>query len=407
MLLNSFLFIIFIILSAFFSAAETAIFSLSNLRLRRLGEKYPQGRVVKELMEKPTRLLSTVVFGNMLVNIGISSLATAIFVDSMGEKGVIFAVIFSLITVLFLGEIFPKTLAIYTAEKLSLVFSPVLSVFSRFFSLPVAIIEKIVAFVSFSFVRHAKKTVISSEELKTALVLSKEEGHISREEEEMISYVLKFKDTWVSEIITARIDIHGLDIKSSHEEVLKILRDTKHSKFPVYEKSLDNIVGILYAKDVFLNPDKDYHELLKTPILVPESKRIDDLLILLLEKNERIAVVLDEYGGTAGMVTFEDIAEEIFGEIYDEFETPKEPIEKITELIYRVYGKTPIKIVNLTLGLDLPEEENTLAGLLLAHMEKIPRAGESFNFQNVEFTVERATAKRIICVVIKIAGECE
>lgn len=402
MLLNSFLFIIFILLSAFFSASETALFSLSNLRLRRLGEKYPQGKVVRELMEKPTRLLSTVVFGNMLVNVGISSLATTIFVAFMGERGAVFAIVFSLIAVLFLGEIFPKTLAIYTAEKLSLVFSPVLSVFSRLFSLPVTIIEKIVTAVSFFFVGNAKKQVISGEELKTALVLSKEEGHISSEEEEMISYVLKFKDTWVSEILTARIDIQGIDVKSSQEEVLRVLRHTKHSKFPVYEKSLDNIVGILYAKDVFFNPDKDYHGFLRTPIFVPGSKRIDDLLILLIEKNERIAVVLDEYGGTEGMVTFEDIAEEIFGEIYDEFETPREPIEKIDESIYRVYGKSPIKTVNLTLGLDLPEEEDTLAGFLLTRMEKIPRSGENFNFQNVEFTVERATAKRIISVLIKI-----
>ena len=405
MLVNIFLFLFFIILSAFFSGSETAIFSLSNLKLNRIAEKYPKGKVVKNLLGRPTHLLSAIVFGNSLVNIGISSLATAICVQIWGNKGFFVAVLVSGTLILFLGEIFPKTIAIYAAEKLSLSLSPILSVFSKVFYPFIAIIERIVKFFSSLIIRKPKKSTLSDEEFKTALLLSKKDGQISAQEEEMIGYVLEFKDTQASEILTARIDIQGIDNNLSQKNVIALLRRKKHSKFPVFEGSLDNIVGILYAKDVFLEPDRDYHEFLHKPILIPESKGIDDILKLFLEGGERIAIVLDEYGGTEGLITSEDIIEEIFGEIYDEFESIQEPIEKIDQGKHRVYGKTNVKTVNLELDLNLPEEEDTIAGFLLSKMEKIPKHGDKLKLKNVEFTIERATARRIVSVILEIKGK--
>ena len=405
MLVNIFLFLFFIILSAFFSGSETAIFSLSNLKLNRIAEKYPKGKVVKNLLGRPTHLLSAIVFGNSLVNIGISSLATAICVQIWGNKGFFVAVLVSGTLILFLGEIFPKTIAIYAAEKLSLSLSPILSVFSKVFYPFIAIIERIVKFFSSLIIRKPKKSTLSDEEFKTALLLSKKDGQISAQEEEMIGYVLEFKDTQASEILTARIDIQGIDNNLSQKNVIALLRREKHSKFPVFEGSLDNIVGILYAKDVFLEPDRDYHEFLHKPILIPESKGIDDILKLFLEGGERIAIVLDEYGGTEGLITSEDIIEEIFGEIYDEFESIQEPIEKIDQGKHRVYGKTNVKTVNLELDLNLPEEEDTIAGFLLSKMEKIPKHGDKLKLKNVEFTIERATARRIVSVILEIKGK--
>jgi len=411
MLINIFLFLFFIILSAFFSGSETALFSLSNLKLNRIAERYPRGKVVKSLLRRPTRLLSAIVFGNLLVNIGLSSLATAICVQTWGNKGFFVAVLASGTLILFLGEIFPKTIAIYAAEKLALFLSPILSVFSKVFYPFIIIIEKIVKFFSSIIIRKPKKSILSDEEFKTALLLSKKDGQISAQEEEMISYVLEFKDTQASEILTARIDIRGIDNKLSQKDVITLLRKEKHSKFPVFEGSLDNIVGVLYAKDVFLEPDKDYHQFLHKPVLIPESKGIDDILKLFLEKGERIAIVLDEYGGTEGLITAEDIIEEIFGEIYDEFESIQEPIEKIDQGKHRVYGKTNIKTVNLELDLDLPEEEDNIAGFLLSKMEKIPKHGDKVKFsakgesasggKNIEFTIERATARRIVSVILE------
>ena len=404
MVASIFLFLFFIILSAFFSGSETAIFSLSNLKLNRMAQKYPRGKVVKNLLRRPTRLLSAIVFGNLLVNIGLSSLATAICIQIWGNKGFFVAVLFSGTLILFLGEIFPKTIAIYAAEKLSLFLSPILSAFSKVFYPFIIIIEKIVEFFSSLIIRKPKKSTLNDEEFKAALLLSKKDGQISAQEEEMISYVLEFKDTQASEILTARIDIQGIDTNLGQKDVIAFLRKKKHSKFPVFEGSLDNIVGILYAKDVFLEPHRDYHEFLHKPILIPESKGIDDILKLFLEMGERIAIVLDEYGGTEGLITAEDIIEEIFGEIYDEFESVQEPIEKIDQRKHRVYGKTNVKTVNLELDLNLPEEEDTIAGFLLSKMEKIPKPGEKLKFKSVEFTIERATARRIVSVILEIKG---
>ena len=402
MLINIFLFLFFIIFSAFFSGSETAIFSLSNLKLRRMADKYPKGRVVKDLLRRPTRLLSAIVFGNSLVNIGLSSLATAICVQAWGNKGFFIAVLASGTLILFLGEIFPKTIAVYAAEKISLSLSPVLNIFSKVFYPFIIIIEKIVKFFLFLIIRKPKKSSLNDEELKAALLLSKKDGQISAQEEEMVSYVLEFKDTQASEILTARIDIKGIDVGLSQKDVIAILRKQKHSKFPVFEGSLDNIIGILYAKDIFLDPNRDYHEFLRKPILIPESKGIDDILKLFIEMGERVAIVLDEYGGTEGLITAEDIIEEIFGEIYDEFESIQEPIERLDQRKHRVYGKTSVKTVNLELDLNLPEEEDTIAGFLLSQMEKIPKPGDKLKFENVEFIIERATARRIVSVILDI-----
>ena len=404
MVASIFLFLFFIILSAFFSGSETAMFSLSNLKLHRLAEKYPKGGVVKDLLRRPTRLLSAIVFGNSLVNIGLSSFATAICVQVWGNKGFFVAVLASGTLILFLGEIFPKTIAIYAAEKLSLFLSPILSVFSKVFYPFIIIIERMVDFFSSLIIRKPKKG-LNNEEFKAALLLSRNDGQISAQEEEMISYVLEFKDTQASEILTARIDIQGIDTKLSQKDVIAFLGEKKHSKFPVFEGSLDNIVGILYAKDVFLEPDRDYHQFLHKPILIPESKGIDDILKLFLEIGERVAIVLDEYGGTEGLITAEDIIEEIFGEIYDEFESVLEPLEEIDQRKHRVYGKTNVKTVNLELDLDLPEEEDTIAGFLLSKMEKIPKPGDKLKFKSVEFTIERATARRIVSLILEIKGK--
>lgn len=405
MLFNIIFFTLFIILSAFFSGSETAIFSLSPLRLRNLQQKHSKAKAIKEILNRPARYLATIVFGNMLVNTGISALTTAILVSLFGGKGLALAVFLSGAFILFFGEILPKTIAIYLAEKMALLTAPVLIFFSRLFALPVFVIEKIVKSFSWFLVFVPHRTTFSAKELKTALLLSRKDGHISPQEEEMISHVLEFKDTWVSEAITPRVEIRGIEAKLSQEEVIRFLNETKHSKIPVYEGSMDHIVGILYAKDIFINPGVDYHKLLRKPLFVPESKKIGDLLKIFLEKHERVAVVLDEYGGTDGIVTLEDIQEEIFGEIYDEFEVSTPVIEKISEGLWRIYGKTPVKTVNLVLDLRLPEEEVTLAGFLLSQLEKIPQPQEMIRFKKVEFTIERVTPKRIVTVLVRVIGE--
>ncbi|MCF7869925.1 MAG: hemolysin family protein [Candidatus Omnitrophica bacterium] len=409
---NILIIIILLGFSAFFSASETAIFSLSKLTLRNLKQRYKRAQTIKKLLQKPTRLLSAIVFGNLLFNIGISSLSTAIFVKTYGPKGLIFAIIFSGLIILFLGEIFPKIFAIYAAKEFSLVASSVLNIFSKIFFPLIVVVEKVVNYFSNLLIKIPQKNNVSGQEFRTALLLSKKGGHISQQEEEMISYVLEFKETSAGEILTARIDIKGIEIDSSQEEVLALLRKAKHSKLPVYQESLDNIKGVIYAKDIFLNPKENWINFLKEPIFIPESKKIDDILKLFLKEKTTIAIVLDEYGGTEGMITLEDVVEEIFGEIYDEFETVQEPVTKISKNSWRIYGKTPIKTVNIELDLEIPEEEDTIAGFLLEKAEKIPKSGEIFRFnipksptgrpEKIEFKIERATVRRIVTVIISV-----
>ncbi|MCF7888467.1 MAG: hemolysin family protein, partial [Candidatus Omnitrophica bacterium] len=314
---NILIIVVLLGLSAFFSASETAIFSLSKLTLRNLKQRYKRAQTIKKLLQKPTRLLSAIVFGNLLFNIGISSLSTAIFVKIYGPKGLIFAIIFSGLIILFIGEIFPKIFAIYAAKEFSLVASSVLNIFSKVFFPLIIVIEKVVNYFSNLLIKIPQKNNTGGQEFRTALLLSKKGGHISQQEEEMISYVLEFKETSAGEILTARVDIEGIEISSSQEEVLALLRKVKHSKLPVYHESLDNIKGVIYAKDIFLNLKKSWINFLKEPIFIPESKKIDDILKLFLKEKTTIAIVLDEYGGTEGMITLEDVVEEIFGEIYD------------------------------------------------------------------------------------------
>lgn len=402
-MINIILVTLFIIFSAFFSASETAIFSLSSTRLKKMQARYPKAKKLKYLLRRPSHLLSTIVFGNMLVNIGLASLCTALFVGVFKQKGVIVAIIFSGLIILFLGEVFPKSIAIYLAEKISLISAPILDFLSKLFYPIIFSVQKLSDYISFFFIKKKNKEIpFTEEELKTALILGKKEGVISEAEEEMVSYVLKFKETSVSQIMTPRVEIQAINIQDSQEEVLRALRERRYSKFPVYKEFLDNISGVIYSKNVFLNPEENWRAFIKEILFFPESKKIDDILKIFVEKNERIAIVLDEYGGTAGLVTFEDIVEEIFGEIYDEYELPQELVEKIDSKTYRVFGKTPIKTINLELNVNLPEDEDTIAGFLLSKLEKIPHPEERFNFAGIEFIIERASRKRLLNIILKI-----
>ena len=386
--------------SAFFSSSEVAIFSLSKSAFRRLKGRFPAAKKLNIIYKNASFYLSTIVTANTLVNIALTSLLTLTLVNFFKEKGLVFSIFFSSLLILFLGEIFPKTMGIYRREKIALSSVKILLFISKIFYPFVRIIQIFVDTISRRFLK--KRVSLTEEEIKKAIELGEKKGTISEAEKNLIYSVLEFKDTKVSEIMIPRIEVKALRWGLSQKEVLEYLRKTKHSKLPVYKDSLDNIVGIIHAKDIFLNENLDWHIFLRTPLFVPESKKIDDLLKTFLETKKQIAVVLDEYGGTSGILTLEDIEEEIFGEIYDEFESPIKLIEKLEEKTFRVAGKTPIKTLNLELGVDLPQKEDTLAGFILSHLEKIPHPQERFETDKWEFIIERATPKRIISVILKL-----
>ena len=402
MVINIIAIISFIAFSAFFSAAETAVFSLNSTRLKRMYARIHSAGRLKRLLKNPDYLLSTIVFGNMLVNIGLASLSTALFVRLFKTEGIIFSIIFSGVIILFLGEVFPKIMAIYLAEKWAIIFAFPLDILSKLFFPVVIFLQKISETLASVFISRRRLSPFTKEELRTALSVGHKAGAISAAEEEMISYVLRFKDTSARQIMTPRVEIGAVDENSSYSRMLCTLKNARHSKLPVFKGSLDNIRGVLYSKEIFLNPGKDWHKFIREPIFVPQSKKIDDILTIFTKHKERVAIVLDEYGGTAGIVTFEDIAEEIFGEIYDEYEVPRELIREIGKNTYRVFAPAAIKNLNSQLRINLPETEDTLAGFVLSYLERIPRPKEEFNYGDIKFIVEQVTRKRLLSVIVKL-----
>ncbi len=392
-----------LLFSAFFSASETALFSLTKLKIEKLKKRHRSARLVETLKKTPNHLLSTILIGNMFANVIFSSLMTYLAFEIWGDIGLTVAVISTSILLLIPGEILPKTYALYTAEKLSLVLVYPIYILMRVAS-PLA---KGIIFISdtlfrFFFRRQPlRDDILTEEELKVVLETGKTDGVLEQEEKDMIYSTLEFRTTQVKEIMTPRIDMKALEITKSPEEIKRFLCEVKHTCVPVYENTVDNIVGTLQTKDFFLEK-KPVRELLKSPLFVPENKKLITLFSEFYQKKEKIAIVIDEYGGTAGMVTLEDAQEEIFGEIYDEFEQTQESIKLINEKEYQVLGTTLIADINYQLGTTIPEETDTIAGFLLTLLDHFPKTNETAVYKNLELSVGKFTNRRIITVILRI-----
>jgi putative hemolysin len=395
--------IVLLVLSAFFSASETAFFSLNAVRLEKLKKRNRAALAIERLKHDAGRLLSTILIGNMFVNIFIASFTTILFVRLFGSGGVAVSLVVSTLVVLLFGEIIPKVFAFYSAERFALAATPVMRFLVALFRPLSFSVTKISDF----FLRKAFKQaltyseeVMTEEELKNALELGREEGVIEEGEETMIQAVLEFSDTDAYTIMTPRIDVRVLDIEEETADIPRLLREFKHSYIPIYRERIDNIVGVLRTKDFFLQ-DKPVREILQEAYFVPETKKIDDLLRELVERNQKMAIVVDEHGGFAGIVTREDIQEEIFGEMFDEYEAGQEPIREIAPGHYAVRGGTSMADLNWELDLTLPEED-TVAGFILERLGRFPRQGESLDYDGISFVVRACTKRRILTVEIQV-----
>ncbi len=401
---NSVLLLLLLFLSALFSGSETAFFSLNKIRVEKLKKTTPKAKQIEALKKHPDKLLSTILLGNMFANISLSSLSVYLTINFFQKANLTLSVAIITLAIIIFGELLPKTIALYNAEIISLALSGLIKTLSIIF-MPISnvIIASSNCIFRFLFQKHpGKEDILTEEELKTALKASKDSGIIDEEEQDMIHYAMEFTDTEAREIMTPRTEIEAVNIHSPKQEIEKTLKEIKHSLIPVFDKTTDNIIGVLKTKDFFLYPEKPIDQLLHKPYFVPENQKIDTLLKELSERKEKIAIVIDEYGGTAGIITIEDIQEEIFGEIYDEFETAQEQITPINSRQYRISGKALVADVNYEIGLNIPEEEDTIAGFLLSLLEKIPRKGDAVVYKNLEFTIEKASARRIISVILTL-----
>ena len=408
---KSFLFLILLALSlglsAFFAGSETALVSLSRIDLQRLREKGDRrAPILRSLKAHTSRLLATILIGQNLFNSAASALATVLATAWLGEVyGVPTAVLFSTVALFVFGEMTPK--AIGAASPLAI---------SRAVAVPLSVIMKVLSPVATIVVRLTtrmlallgipeKTPTLTEEEMKSVFNLGAEEGVIHGEERKLLHKVLEFGDKTVRDIMVPRTKVVALPETAGFEDVSLVLREHKFSRLPVYRGSLDNIVGILNAKDLFDLTDEEERDFsldryLDPPFLVPEFKRAEDLFREMRRRRTHIAIVVDEHGGTAGIATIEDALEELLGPIQDEYDEEETPgFVAAGERMYLLEGSYRLDDIEEQFGLSLPRDEaETIAGHLMLRFGRIPRKGERWKGRRAEFIVEDATPTAIRAV---------
>lgn len=384
------LLILLLIFSAFFSGSETALFSLTSFQRKIIATNNPRiSKVISTLLESPRRTLATILIGNMLVNITAASTATVLAISIFGEKGVGISIIAMTLILLVFGEVSPKTLAIKNAEGFSSFCSWPLHIFGKIVW-PLRRLLRLVAdiFIALFVFKRESKPYITQKELKALMSISEKEGIIGKKEEKMIRSIFDMGERSIDEIMTPRVDITAGDRKASRAELIEVMKGSKHTKIPIYEATIDNIIGVIYTKEFMLNPQDDFSAYIKKPLYVSEAAKVGELLVRFQSEKVYIAVVIDEFGGTSGIVTLKDVLEEIVGEIQDEYGRAAPSIKKEDDGTFTIVGKATIREINRRLNLDLPTDAvTTINGLLLLLSGRVPRQGESIKFKDVVFHI--------------------
>lgn len=405
--------IVLLMMSAFFSASETALMTLSKIRVRHLvDEKVKGAELVQKLLDSPSKLLGAILVGNNVVNIGASALMTSIFIVNFGEAGVGIATAVMTVVVLIFGEITPKTLAAQNSEKLAFIVSRPISIIVYVLTPIIAILSVVTNAVVklFGGKPDAKQISITEDELKTIVNVSHEEGVLEKEEQQMIHNVFEFGDTKAKDVMTPRTDMTSIDLTSTYQEVWEVFHTEQFSRVPVHEESFDNIVGLITLKDFVFQgkdtPDFNLTTLMRKPFFTYEYKMTADLLADMRMARTQMAIVLDEYGGTAGIVTIEDLIEEIVGDIEDEYDEAEKEIEVIQEDEYVVDGATRIDSINELLGIHLESEHvDTIGGYVTTLFGTLPMINSEIGEGHIKFVVEHVEKNRIERIRIYTSGK--
>ncbi len=394
--------IILIGLSAFFSMSETALMSISKIRLRTMvDENIKNSKLIQSVLEDPGRLLSAILIGNNLVNIGASSLATAIIVDKVGSKGIGIATGLLTIIVLIFGEITPKTFATKNAEKVSLFVIKFIKFCMIIFTPFIIVLNFITGFILklLGVKKHEKTPTITESELLTMVNVSHEEGVLEIDEREMINNVVYFANSDAEDVMVPRTDIIAINVDATYEELTSLFKAETCSRIPVYQDSIDNIVGVISLKDLlFIDRNKSFNirDYMRDPFFTYESKCLRELFAEMRINRIPMAIILDEYGGTSGIVTLEDMLEEIVGDLADEYDEHVEEIKLIKDNEYIVEGATKIEDVNEMLGTKFESEDfDSIGGFIIESFGKFPDKGNTIIIGSVKFIVEKIEKNRI------------
>nr|WP_288915277.1 hemolysin family protein [uncultured Lachnoanaerobaculum sp.] len=401
--------IILLSASAFFSSAETALMTSNKLKMRNLAENGDKRAAkVLKVTENTDKMLSAILIGNNIVNLTASSISTALTLKIFGSKLVGIATGILTFLILVFGEITPKNVASKNAENMALAYIGVISFLVTLLTPVIFIVNTVAKFVISIFNKNGDdNNAVTEEELRAMVEYSHEEGVIENEEKKMIVNVVDFGDTVAGDIMVPRVDMVMVDEKSSYEEILQVFREERYTRIPVYEETPDNVIGILNVKDFLLIEDKEnfvMKELLREPLYTYEYKKTSALMMDMRKTGANIVIVLDEYGITAGLITLEDMLEEIVGEIRDEFDADEdEGITKVSDLEYLIDGSTNLDDINDRIGLSLSSEEyESIGGLIMEKLGRLPVEGEIINFDNIVLTVKKMDHARIEKVCLKL-----
>ena len=390
-------------LSAFFSSAETALTTVNKIRIRSLAEDgNKRAKTVLKITDNPGKLLSAIRIGNNIVNLSAASLTTSLAYSFGGSMVAIASGILTVLILLF-GEITPKTMATIHAEKMALIYAPIISIFMKVMTPVIFIINGLSIGVLF-LLRvdpNAKNDLMTETELRTIVDVSHEDGVIESDEREMIYNVFDLGDAKAKDVMVPRVHVTFADVNSTYEELLDIFREDKFTRLPIFEDTTDNVVGTINMKDLLLYDNtKEFHirDILREAYFTYEYKSISELLVEMRQASFNIAIVLDEYGETAGLITLEDILEEIVGEIHDEYDENEEDfVQEVTEREYIIEGSMNLDDLNDRLDLDLNSEEyDSLGGFIIERLDRLPEAGDSIvTEEGIRMVVEKLDKNRI------------
>lgn len=393
-----------ILFSAFFSASETAYSTCNKIRLKQLANRGDdRAEKVLKLAEEYDKLISGILVGNNFVNIFASTLATLLFTKLLAENGATVSTIVMTVAVLIFGEITPKTIAKNDPDEFALTFYPLLK-FVLTILTPFTFIFGLWQNIVNTIFKPKDNKGMSGEELITMIEEVEKEGNIEKDESELIQSAIEFSDVDIADIYTPRVEVCAVDIEDTKEEIAITFKNNPYSRIPVYENTIDNIIGFIHHRDFYeLEENQTIESILQTPVYLPLTTRISDALKEMQKSKVHLAVVCDEFGGTAGIITLEDIIEELVGEIWDEHDEVVEEIVQLGEKIYKIDGT-----VNIDEVFELYEmyeediyDSNTLSGWIIEIHEKVPSVNEIVRFKNLEIKILEADERKIEWVQIR------
>ena len=403
--------IILVLLSAFFSSAETSLTTVNRVRLKTLAEEgNRRAKTALEVLDKYGKMLSAILIGNNIVNLSASALATTLAIHIHFTVGIATAIL--TVVILIFGEIVPKNMAMINSEKMALLYASMISGLMKLLTPLIFVIDSLAKGIMKLFrVDADKKTAMTENELRTYVEVGHEDGVIESEEREMIYNVFDFGDAVAKDVMIPRIDMVTVDKEATYEEVMEVFKDCMYTRIPVFEEDKDNIIGLINIKDFILLEDKakfKISDILRQAYYTYEFKKTADLLVEMRQKCFNVAFVLNEYGGTAGMITLEDLLEEIVGEIRDEYDSDEEQlIQKMQDRTYLVEGSMKLSDINDELGTDLQSEDyDSIGGLIIEHLDRVPEDGAQIvTDQGIRLQVQGVSQNRILKVIMELPEE--